>query len=233
MLFGLFLPRCGMRGVSSVSIVPSKRNRVSPGRSPMAIDWRERLELDRARDQVGDAWAWLKRAWRADRRLVVVLSLLGVGSCSTGAVAAAWTRACSGTCPTAAQVQDFSPRQASQVLDARGGLLGSFYRERRVVIDIRSVPRYVPLAFVSIEDSRFFSHQGVDPVRVFGAIRDNVIGGFGSTGGSTITMQLARNLFPQQLPPGEKSIRRKLAEVKLALEMERKLSKPRILELYI
>ncbi|HVG45930.1 MAG TPA: transglycosylase domain-containing protein, partial [Longimicrobium sp.] len=158
----------------------------------MAIDWRERLELDRARDQVREAWARLRAAWRADRRLVIVLAVLGLGSCSTGALAAAWTRACSGTCPTAAQVQDFSPRQASQVLDARGALLGSFYRERRVVIGIRSVPRYVPMAFVSIEDSRFFSHQGVDPVRVFGAIRDNVIGGFGSTGGSTITMQLAR-----------------------------------------
>jgi len=59
--------------------------------------------------------------------------------------------------------------------------------------------------------------KGLDFARVLGAIRDNVIGGFGSTGGSTITMQLARNLFPQQLPPGEKSIRRKLAEVKLAL----------------
>ncbi|MFL5384412.1 MAG: penicillin-binding protein 1A [Longimicrobiaceae bacterium] len=199
----------------------------------MAIDWRERLELDRSRDTLVEGWSRLKAAWRADRRLVILLSLLALGSCSTGALAAAWTHACSGTCPTAAQVQDFSPRQASQVLDARGALLGSFYRERRVVIGIRSLPRYVPLAFVSIEDSRFFSHRGVDPVRVVGAIRDNVIGGFGSTGGSTITMQLARNLFPQQLPPGEKSIRRKLAEVKLSLEMERKLSKERILELYL
>src|SRR5215212_11425247 len=100
----------------------------------MAIDWRERLELDRARDQVREAWARLRAAWRTDRRLVIGLAVLGLGSCSSGALAAAWTRACSGTCPTAAQVQDFSPRQASQVLDARGGLLGSFYRERRVVI---------------------------------------------------------------------------------------------------
>ncbi|HKP74625.1 MAG TPA: PBP1A family penicillin-binding protein [Longimicrobiaceae bacterium] len=199
----------------------------------MAFDWKERLELDKSRDLLLSLWARLKAAWRADRKLVILTSLLAVGSCGSGALAAAWNRACSGTCPTAAQVQDFSPRQASQVLDARGQLLGSFYRERRVVISIRSLPRYVPLAFVSIEDSRFFSHQGVDPVRVIGAIRDNVIGGFGSTGGSTITMQLARNLFPQQLPPGEKSVRRKLAEVKLALEMERKLSKERILELYL
>lgn len=199
----------------------------------MAFDWKERLELDKSRETIRNAWKRLKTEWRASPKKVIALALLILIGCSTGALAAAWTRACSGTCPTAAQVQDFSPRQASQVLDARGGLLGSFYRERRVVIPIGTLPRYVPMAFVSIEDSRFFSHQGVDPVRVFGAIRDNVIGGFGSTGGSTITMQLARNLFPQQLPPGEKSIRRKLAEVKLALEMERKLSKDRILELYL
>jgi penicillin-binding protein 1A len=174
-------------------------------------------------------------AWRnrQERKIVIGLALVTVGSCGTGGVVAAWTRACPSTCPTADQVADFAPRQASQVLDARGAQLGSFYRERRTVIALKSLPRYVPMAFVAIEDARFFDHEGVDPFRVIGAIRDNVIGGFGATGGSTITMQLARNLFPQQLPAGEISLRRKIAEAKLALEMERKLSKERILELYL
>ncbi|HEU4451772.1 MAG TPA: PBP1A family penicillin-binding protein [Longimicrobium sp.] len=200
----------------------------------MAVTWK-RLDTDAWRSRARAAWARLRAAWgdRHERKIVIGLAAILLGGCSTGALAAAWTRACSGTCPSAQQVQDFAPRQASQVLDARGNLLGSFYRERRTVIDIRTLPRYVPMAFVSIEDERFFEHTGVDPVRVIGAIRDNVVGGFGATGGSTITMQLARNLFPQQLPPGEKSVRRKLAEVKLALEMERKLEKPRILELYL
>jgi penicillin-binding protein 1A len=200
----------------------------------MAVTWK-RLDTDAWRSRARAAWARLRVAWgdRHERKIVIGLAAILLGGCSTGALAAAWTRACSGTCPSAQQVQEFSPRQASQVLDARGNLLGSFYRERRTVIDIKTLPRYVPMAFVSIEDERFFEHTGVDPVRVIGAIRDNVVGGFGATGGSTITMQLARNLFPQQLPPGEKSIRRKLAEVKLALEMERKLEKPRILELYL
>ena len=180
-------------------------------------------------------WQRLKLAWRnrQERRIVIGLALVTLGSCSTGGVVAAWTRACTGTCPTADQVAGFAPRQASQVLDARGALLGSFFRERRTVVPIKSLPRYVPMAFVSIEDARFFEHEGVDPFRVMGAVRDNIIGGFGATGGSTITMQLARNLFPQQLPAGEKSLRRKIAEAKLALEMERKLSKERILELYL
>jgi membrane peptidoglycan carboxypeptidase len=100
-------------------------------------------------------------------------------------------------------------------------------------VPIGSLPRYVPMAFVAIEDARFFDHEGVDPFRVIGAIRDNVVGGFGASGGSTITMQLARNLFPQQLPPNEKSMRRKLAEARMALQMERRLPKRRILELYL
>jgi penicillin-binding protein 1A len=182
-----------------------------------------------------EGWRRLRTAWRdrQERKVVIGLALVTLGSCGTGGVVAAWTRACTGTCPTADQVAEFAPRQASQVLDARGQSLGSFYRERRTVITLKGLPRYVPMAFVAIEDSRFFEHEGVDPFRVMGAIRDNILGGFGATGGSTITMQLARNLFPQQLPANEKSMRRKIAEAKLALEMERSLSKERILELYL
>ncbi|HEX7241394.1 MAG TPA: PBP1A family penicillin-binding protein, partial [Longimicrobiaceae bacterium] len=121
----------------------------------------------------------------------------------------------------------------SQVLDAQGGLLGLFYRERRTLIPMRTLPRYVPMAFVAIEDARFFEHEGVDPIRMVGAVRDNIIKGWGGPGGSTITMQLARNLFPQQLPRGEKTVRRKVAEIKLALDMERSYPKERILEMYL
>ncbi|MBV9775282.1 MAG: transglycosylase domain-containing protein, partial [Gemmatimonadetes bacterium] len=188
--------------------------------------WRERFHAGRMR---------LRAAWKhpRERRVLIALSVLGLASCSTGAVAAAWTQACVGTCPTAEQVAEFAPRQASQVLDAKGGLLGVFYRERRTLIPIRTLPRYVPMAFVSIEDQRFFEHEGVDPVRMIGAVRDNIVKGWGGPGGSTITMQLARNLFPQQLPKEEKTLRRKVAEIKLALSMERSYSKERILEMYL
>jgi penicillin-binding protein 1A len=182
-----------------------------------------------------EARARLGAAWRhpRERRVVVAAFALAFVSCGAGGVAAAWTRACAGTCPTAAQVGDYSPRQASLVLDAKGNVLGSFYRERRTVVSTRTLPRYVPLAFVAIEDRRFFEHEGVDPVRMVGAVRDNIINGWGGPGGSTITMQLARNLFPQQLPATEKTLRRKIAEVKLALDIERHYSKGRILEMYV
>ncbi|MBA2671444.1 MAG: PBP1A family penicillin-binding protein [Gemmatimonadetes bacterium] len=108
-----------------------------------------------------------------------------------------------------------------------------FYRERRQLISVADLPRHVTMAFVSIEDRRFYDHEGVDFVRLVGAIRDNVFSGFGASGASTISMQLARNLFPEQLPRGEKTFRRKIAEARLALTMERRFAKDEILELYL
>jgi penicillin-binding protein 1A len=185
---------------------------------------------------------WSGRAWRrvlamaGDRRgllKVIIVAAVGLGSSATGAVAAAWTRACVGTCPTAESIAGFAPRQTSLVLDARGTVIGQFSRERRTLTDLDSLPRHVPMAFVAIEDRRFFEHEGVDPLRLLVAIRDNLIRGWGGPGGSTISMQLARNLFPQQLPRNEKSVRRKVAEIRLAMDMERSFSKGEILKLYL
>ena len=200
----------------------------------MAIP-RMRLDPELWRTRARDGWARLRGAWgnRQERKIVVGLAALALTSCGTGGMVAAWTRACAGTCPTAENIENFAPRQASLVLDARGGVLGQFYRERRTLIDIDSLPRHVPMAFVAIEDRRFFEHEGVDPIRMIGAVRDNIIRGWGGPGGSTISMQLARNLFPQQLPANETSVRRKVAEIKLAMEMERRFTKRHILELYL
>lgn len=187
------------------------------------------------RERAREGWTRLRGAWRdrQERKIVIGLAALSLASCGTGGMVAAWTRACAGTCPTAETIENFAPRQASLVLDARGGVLGQFYRERRTLIQIDSLPNHVPMAFVAIEDKRFFEHEGVDPVRIVAAVRDNIIKGWGGPGGSTISMQLARNLFPQQLPASETSVRRKVAEIKLAMQMERRFSKRRILELYL
>ncbi|MBW3629272.1 MAG: PBP1A family penicillin-binding protein [Gemmatimonadetes bacterium] len=176
------------------------------------------------------------RAARTDRHKALVLAALlavGLGSCSAGVAVAAWTRACASGCPTAAQIEGFASQQASVVYDGRGRMVGLYYRERRQPVAIRSLPRHVPMAFVAIEDRRFFDHNGIDPVRLVAAVRDNLVGGWGGPGGSTITMQLARNLFPQQLPMNEKTLRRKLAEIRLARQIEDKFTKPQILELYL
>jgi penicillin-binding protein 1A len=185
----------------------------------------------------GSSWrAWVAQQRQDPRRLQIIVGLAAIAAFLgfTGAAIGAWSQACAGGgCPTASQIEHFSPQQASELYDAEGGLLGLFYRERRQVVSLGDLPPHVPLAFVAIEDRRFFDHQGVDLRRIFGAVRDNLLDGFAASGASTISMQLARNLFPEQLPRGEKTMRRKIAEARLALAMERQLSKEKILELYL
>src|SRR3954451_6535218 len=96
-------------------------------------------------------------------------------------------------------------------------------------VSIKQLPPYVPKAFLAIEDRRFFNHFGVDPLGLGRAMLANVLRRHISQGGSTITQQLAKNLFLTQ----ERTLWRKLQEVVLALWLERKFSKAEILELYL
>lgn len=164
---------------------------------------------------------------------VLVVAAFAFLAGGAGLGVGAWTQACASGCPSAAEIEHFAPQQASEVYDADGGLLGLFYRERRQLVKLEDLPEHVPLAFVAIEDRRFFEHEGIDLRRLLGAVRDNLFDGFAASGASTISMQLARNLFPEQLPASEKTFRRKIAEARLALAMEQELSKEQILELYM
>jgi penicillin-binding protein 1A len=94
---------------------------------------------------------------------------------------------------------------------------------------IRDLPPYLPKAFVAIEDRRFYSHFGVDPVGIARALVTNVTSGQTMQGGSTLTQQLAKNLFLTQ----ERTASRKIQEAILSLWLERKFSKDEILELYM
>src|SRR5437870_10866973 len=96
-------------------------------------------------------------------------------------------------------------------------------------ISINELPPYLPRAFVAIEDRRFFSHFGIDPIGLIRAAAANVLRRGVSQGGSTITQQLAKNLFLTQ----ERTLWRKMQEVVLALWLERRFSKAEILELYL
>jgi len=96
-------------------------------------------------------------------------------------------------------------------------------------ISIKELPPYLPKAFVAIEDRRFFSHFGIDPIGLIRAAAANVLRRGVSQGGSTITQQLAKNLFLTQ----ERTLWRKMQEVVLALWLERRFSKTEILELYL
>jgi penicillin-binding protein 1A len=96
-------------------------------------------------------------------------------------------------------------------------------------VPLRELPDYAPKAFVAIEDRRFYSHHGVDPLGITRAFVADVLRRGASQGGSTITQQLAKNLFLTQ----ERTVTRKLQEVALALWLEHKFSKAQILELYL
>ncbi len=96
-------------------------------------------------------------------------------------------------------------------------------------VPLSELPDYVPNAFVAIEDRRFYSHHGVDPLGIARAGIADVLRRGAAQGGSTITQQLAKNLFLTQ----ERTVTRKLQEIVLALWLERKFSKREILELYL
>jgi penicillin-binding protein 1A len=108
------------------------------------------------------------------------------------------------------------------VLATRGEMAGAN-------VALKDLPPYLPKAFIAIEDRRFYSHYGVDPIGIARAAVANVLHRGVSQGGSTLTQQLAKNLFLTQ----ERTLQRKLQEVELALWLERKHSKSEILELYL
>ena len=113
------------------------------------------------------------------------------------------------------------------------GLDGSVLAQRGEMaganVALKELPPYLPKAFIAIEDRRFYSHYGVDPIGILRAAVTNVLHRSVSQGGSTLTQQLAKNLFLTQ----ERTLQRKLQEAELALWLERKHSKNEILELYL
>jgi len=120
--------------------------------------------------------------------------------------------------PPSIQIVDDDGR----ALARRGDLAGA-------PLALKEMPNYVPRAFVAIEDRRFYEHYGVDPMGIGRALVANILHRGVAQGGSTLTQQLAKNLFLTQ----ERTITRKLQEVLLALWLERKFSKTQILELYL
>jgi penicillin-binding protein 1A len=134
-----------------------------------------------------------------------------------------------------APVHELAEYQAegSEILDMNGERFATLATVNRRVVSLDTLPEHVPQAFLAIEDRRFYRHDGVDLRRVMGAGMQNIRAGGVAEGGSTITMQLARNLFPDQLPFAERTMRRKVVEMRVARQIERSFSKDKILELYI
>ncbi|MBB5047656.1 penicillin-binding protein 1A [Rhodopseudomonas rhenobacensis] len=116
-----------------------------------------------------------------------------------------------------------------QIVGMDGSSLVTRGEQAGTNVALKDLPPYLPKAFIAIEDRRFYDHYGVDPIGIGRAALANVMHRGVSQGGSTLTQQLAKNLFLTQ----ERTLQRKLQEVELALWLERKHSKSEILELYL
>ncbi len=133
--------------------------------------------------------------------------------------------------PDIGAVTDYRPKIPLRVYSSDKVLIGEFGAERRDFVPIAKIPPLMKAAVLSIEDARFYEHGGIDWIRALGAAKANLasLGGGFRQGGSTITMQVARNFFLSR----DKTLPRKLTEVALAYKIEQALSKDQILEVYM
>ncbi|WP_174300222.1 transglycosylase domain-containing protein [Caulobacter sp. S45] len=131
--------------------------------------------------------------------------------------------------PDTSKLYDIHRQPSISYLDRNGALLSVRGSQYAPPVDIDSLPAYVPAAFVSVEDRRFYQHWGFDPVGIGRAVVADIHRGHAAEGASTITQQLARNLF---LTP-DQNIKRKVQELLLAVWLEHQYSKKQILALYL
>lgn len=130
--------------------------------------------------------------------------------------------------PQIQELERYRPNTTTVLYDIHGAQIGSFALERRIVVGYDGIPPVLRNAVISIEDKNFESHWGVNLFRVIGAAYRDLTADRRAQGASTLTMQLAKNLF---LSP-ERSFRRKLQEVLLSIQIERNFTKEQIFTLY-
>jgi penicillin-binding protein 1A len=135
-------------------------------------------------------------------------------------------------CPSINVLDSYQPNQTSKLYAVDGRFIAELGAERRTLVSVKDIPAVVRDAFVITEDKRFYSHHGIDLLRIPGSVLANLRAGAFVEGFSTITMQLARNVFPEKISR-DKSPVRKLREVRVALMIEARYPKDRILELYL
>ena len=165
---------------------------------------------------------WLLRA------LGWLLGLSAAGALALGLLVAVALAVAYPNLPEISGLTDYRPKLPLRVLSADGVLLGEFGEERRIYTPIERIPKVMQEAVLAIEDARFYRHHGVD---YLGVLRAGLaqFQRAKSQGASTITMQVARNFYLST----EKTFTRKIYEILLALKIERQLSKPQILEVYM
>jgi 1A family penicillin-binding protein len=175
-----------------------------------------------------------RRAFLGGRRwLRWLLIVAGIGSLLVGtgvAVAAVWAfTILPRSLPSVTALETFQPLVGTKVYDDNDELLTELHVERRIFVPLSHMPQTLRDAVIATEDRRFYYHWGIDPIGIARAFVQNYRRGRRVEGGSTITQQLTKVLF---LTP-DKSLERKMKEAVLAIELERRYSKDRILEMYL
>ncbi len=131
--------------------------------------------------------------------------------------------------PSLVRITDYQPNLVTKAYSAEGEVIGEFYIERRVVVALTTMPKFLIDAFLAAEDSGFYEHEGISYISIARAFYKNMKAGKFVQGGSTITQQVARSFFLSN----EKKISRKIREVIMAYRIERELNKDEILNLYL
>ncbi|MBV8925993.1 MAG: penicillin-binding protein 1A [Bradyrhizobium sp.] len=159
-------------------------------------------------------------------RLVYWCAVLGLWAGIAGASVVVWAGA---HLPPIQSLEIPKRPPTIEIVGADGSVLAQRGEMAGANVSLKDLPPYLPKAFIAIEDRRFYSHYGVDPYGILRAAVTNLLHRGVSQGGSTLTQQLAKNLFLTQ----ERTLARKLQEAELALWLERKYAKNEILELYL
>jgi penicillin-binding protein 1A len=163
--------------------------------------------------------------------MAAVAAVIALVSLGAGLGAGAWNAVCR-DCPSIAQIFVWEPKQATKIFDRDGKLIAELFEERRTPVQLSTLPPHVPSAFIAVEDKRFYRHSGLDYRRIVTAALRNTVSARITGGGSTITQQLARNMFEQRIG-FERAYTRKLKEARVAQQIEEVYSKEAILEAYI
>lgn len=169
------------------------------------------------------------RIYRIVRTVVLLLLLLGCLAV-TGVAALFLYYSSDPSLPTIDKIADYRPKVTTRVLASDGQLIGEIFEERRTVIPRERIPRVIVDAFVDAEDAQFFEHHGLNYIGMFRAVLQSLWQGRHLRGASTLTQQLVKTYV---LKSSERSLKRKVQEMYLALRLEKMLSKEEILWLYL
>jgi penicillin-binding protein 1A len=156
-------------------------------------------------------------------KLIAVLAVVIFGFMAGGYLAIAMG------VPSISEVKKYRATDGTKVYADDDSLIGEFKVEKGIFVPLREIPANIKNALIAVEDSRFYQHKGIDYIGIGRALIKDIMHASLKEGGSTITQQLAKILF---LTP-EKTIKRKLREVQLAVRLEKEMSKDEILELYL